>query len=174
MSVGEVTGAQFDLLVSRAKRVFEGSAVAIAYWGRSSKPVVSLRHEHLANDRTMNPGRPPSSRYDFILGGQPKRRVSLAKNVTPGCKTAPTSREPLGGTLPPTMTARCYQWKNGDRGILLITPPADTCAAKPYRLASDRGALGLDLSAAGAITGRLSAVINSSLALAGPSAAAAS
>jgi hypothetical protein len=79
VSVGEVTGAQLDLLVSRAKRVFEGSAIAIGYWGRSSKPAVSLRNEHdggymlaadtvdalvhaigrIANERTTNPRRPP-------------------------------------------------------------------------------------------------------------------
>src|SRR6266853_2869773 len=32
VSVGEVTGAQLDLLVSRVKRVFEGAAIAIGYW----------------------------------------------------------------------------------------------------------------------------------------------
>jgi predicted PurR-regulated permease PerM len=36
VSVGEVTGAQLDLLVNRAKRIFEGSAIAIGYWGGSN------------------------------------------------------------------------------------------------------------------------------------------
>jgi predicted PurR-regulated permease PerM len=78
VSVGEVTGAQLDLLVSRANRVFEGSAIAIGYWGES-KNAVSLRKEHdggvvfaantvdalvhtvgrIANERTTNPRRPP-------------------------------------------------------------------------------------------------------------------
>jgi predicted PurR-regulated permease PerM len=35
VSVGEVTGSQLDLLVNRAKRVFEGSAIVIGYWGGS-------------------------------------------------------------------------------------------------------------------------------------------
>jgi hypothetical protein len=79
VSVGGVTGPQLDLLVSRAKRVFEGSAIAIGYWGGSLKPAVSLRNEHdgglvfaadtvdalvdtvgrVANERTTNPRRPP-------------------------------------------------------------------------------------------------------------------
>jgi predicted PurR-regulated permease PerM len=35
VSVGEVTGAQLGLLVNRAKRVFEGAAIVIGYWGGS-------------------------------------------------------------------------------------------------------------------------------------------
>jgi hypothetical protein len=78
VSVGEVTGAQLDLLVSRAKRVFEGSAIAIGYWG-GSKSAVSLKKKHhgclvfaadtvdalvdtvgrIADERTTNPRRPP-------------------------------------------------------------------------------------------------------------------
>jgi predicted PurR-regulated permease PerM len=76
VSVGEVTGAQLDLLVNRAKRVFEGSAIAIGYWG-GSKTTKSLKgHDgglifaaetvdglvhaigRIANERT-NPRRPP-------------------------------------------------------------------------------------------------------------------
>jgi predicted PurR-regulated permease PerM len=44
VSVGEVTGAQLDLLVNRVKRVFEGSAIVIGYWG-GSNTTKSLR-EH--------------------------------------------------------------------------------------------------------------------------------
>jgi predicted PurR-regulated permease PerM len=78
VSVGEVTAAQLDLLVSRVKRVFEGSAIAIGYW-TGSKNAVSLRKEHdgglvfpadtvdalvhtigrIANERMTNPRRPP-------------------------------------------------------------------------------------------------------------------
>jgi AI-2E family transporter len=78
VSVGEVTEAQLDLLVSRVKRVFEGSAIAIGYWG-GSKNAVSLPKEHhggvvfaantvdalvhtvgrIANERMTNPRRPP-------------------------------------------------------------------------------------------------------------------
>jgi predicted PurR-regulated permease PerM len=78
VSVGEVTGAQLDLLVSRVKRVFEGAANAIGYWG-GSKTAESLRKDHdrgpvftaetvdvlvhtvgrIANERTTNPRRPP-------------------------------------------------------------------------------------------------------------------
>jgi hypothetical protein len=76
VSVGEVTGAQLDLLVNRAKRVFEGSAIAIGYWGGSTtaasvkenngglifaaETVDALVHAigRIANERT-NPRRPP-------------------------------------------------------------------------------------------------------------------
>jgi hypothetical protein len=78
VSVGEVTGAQLDLLVSRVNRLFEGSAIAIAYWG-GSKNAVSLHNEHhggvvfaantvdalvhtvgrIANERTTNRRPPP-------------------------------------------------------------------------------------------------------------------
>jgi predicted PurR-regulated permease PerM len=78
VSVGEVTGAQLDLLVSRAKRVFDGSAIAIGYWG-GTKNAISLQDEHhggrifaadtvgalvhtiarIANELTTNPRRPP-------------------------------------------------------------------------------------------------------------------
>jgi hypothetical protein len=78
VSVGEVTGAQLDLLVSRAKRVFEGSVIVIGYWG-GSKNAVSLQKKHhgglvlaadtvsalvhtvarIANERTTNPRPPP-------------------------------------------------------------------------------------------------------------------
>ena len=78
VSVGEVTGAQLDLLISRVKRVFEGAAIAIGYWG-GSKTAESLRKDHdrgpvfteetvdvlvhtvgrIANERTTNPRRPP-------------------------------------------------------------------------------------------------------------------
>jgi predicted PurR-regulated permease PerM len=78
VSVGEVTGAQMNLLVSRVNRVFEGSAIAIGYWG-GSENAVSLPKEHhggvvfaantvdalvhtigrIANERTTNPQRPP-------------------------------------------------------------------------------------------------------------------
>jgi predicted PurR-regulated permease PerM len=78
VSVGEVTGAQLDLLVGRVKRVFEESAIVIGYWG-GPKNAVSLRKEHegglvfaadtvdalvdtvgrIANERTTNPRRPP-------------------------------------------------------------------------------------------------------------------
>ena len=76
VSVGEVTRAQLDLLVNRAKRVFEGSAIAIGYWGGSTtaksvkendgglifaaETVDALVHAigRLANERT-NPRRPP-------------------------------------------------------------------------------------------------------------------
>jgi hypothetical protein len=39
VSVGELTGAQLDLLVSRAKRVFEGSAIVVGHWGGSTAEV---------------------------------------------------------------------------------------------------------------------------------------
>src|SRR5215470_13885565 len=76
VSVGEVTGAQLDLLVNRVKRVFKGSAIAIGYWGGSStakslkehdgglifpaKTVDALVHavRRIANERT-SPRRPP-------------------------------------------------------------------------------------------------------------------
>jgi hypothetical protein len=76
VSVGEVTGAQLDLLVNRVKRVFEGSAIVIGYWGGShtaksleennggfifaAKTVEALVHavERIASERT-NPQRPP-------------------------------------------------------------------------------------------------------------------
>jgi predicted PurR-regulated permease PerM len=76
VSVGEVTGAQLDLLVSRAKRVFAGSAIAIGSWGGSNaakslkendgglvfpaKTVDALVHAvgRIANERT-NPRQPP-------------------------------------------------------------------------------------------------------------------
>ncbi len=78
VSVGEVTGPQLDLLVSRVKRVFEGSAIAIGYWG-GSKNAVSLRKApdgglifpadtvdalvhtvgRIADERMTNPRRPP-------------------------------------------------------------------------------------------------------------------
>jgi len=75
ISVGEVTGAQLDLLVNRAKRVFEGSAIVIGYWGGSdtakslkehdddlifsAKAVDALVHTvgRIAGERT-NPQRP--------------------------------------------------------------------------------------------------------------------
>jgi hypothetical protein len=75
VSVGELTGAQLDLLVSRAKRVFEGSAIVVGHWGGSTAEV---HKEHgggifvaetvdvlvhtvgrVANERTTNPCRPP-------------------------------------------------------------------------------------------------------------------
>jgi predicted PurR-regulated permease PerM len=76
VSVGELTGAQLDLLVNRAQRVFEGSAIAIGYWGGSNtakslkehdgdlivraKTVDALVHAvgRLVNERT-NRRRPP-------------------------------------------------------------------------------------------------------------------
>jgi predicted PurR-regulated permease PerM len=76
VSVGEVTGAQLDLLVSRAKRVFEGSAIAIGYWDGSKTAKSLKKHDgglifaaetvdalvhavgRIANERT-NPRRPP-------------------------------------------------------------------------------------------------------------------
>ena len=78
VSVGEVTVAQLDLLISRVKRTFDGSAIAIGYWG-GSKNAASLRNEHdggfvfpadtvdalvhtvgrIANERMTNPRRPP-------------------------------------------------------------------------------------------------------------------
>jgi predicted PurR-regulated permease PerM len=76
VSVGEVTGAQLDLLANRTKRVFEGSAIAIGYWGGSNtgkslkeydrglifsaETVDALVHAvgRIANERT-NPRRPP-------------------------------------------------------------------------------------------------------------------
>src|SRR5215467_2075234 len=76
VSVGEVTGAQLDLLVNRAKRVFKGSAIVIGYWGGSdtakslkendggftfaADTVDALVHVvgRIANDRTT-PQRPP-------------------------------------------------------------------------------------------------------------------
>ena len=36
ISVGELTGAQLTLLLNRVKRVFEGSAIVIGYWGGPS------------------------------------------------------------------------------------------------------------------------------------------
>lgn len=75
VSVGEVTGAQLDLLVSRAKRVFEGSAIVIGHWGASTaeflkahdggvfvaETVDALVHTvgRVANERATNPRRPP-------------------------------------------------------------------------------------------------------------------
>jgi predicted PurR-regulated permease PerM len=76
VSVGEVTGPQLDLLVNRAKRVFEGSAIAIGYWGGSNTAESLKEHDgglifptetvdalvhaigRIANERT-NPRRPP-------------------------------------------------------------------------------------------------------------------
>jgi hypothetical protein len=76
VSVGEVTGAQLDLLVNRAKRVFEGAAIVIGYWGGSdgakslkendegfifaAKTVDALVNVvgRIASERT-NPRRPP-------------------------------------------------------------------------------------------------------------------
>jgi hypothetical protein len=76
VSVGELTGAQLDLLVNRAQRVFEGSAIAIGYWGGSNTAKSLKQHDgdlivpattvdalvhavgRLANERT-NPRRPP-------------------------------------------------------------------------------------------------------------------
>jgi hypothetical protein len=76
VSVGEVTRAQLDLLVSRVKRVFEGSAIVIGYWGGSTteflrehdvgfifvaETVEVLVHTvgHIANERATNPRHPP-------------------------------------------------------------------------------------------------------------------
>lgn len=90
VSVGEVTGAQLDLLVRRADRVFEGSAIAIGYWG-GSRSAVSLPKERdggvvfaantvdalvhtvgrIANERTANPRRPPP--LSPSLGGRAER-----------------------------------------------------------------------------------------------------
>jgi predicted PurR-regulated permease PerM len=75
VSVGELTGAQLDLLVSRARRVFEGSAIVIGHWGGST-PEFFKEHEgsifvvetvdvlvhtvgRVANERATNPRRPP-------------------------------------------------------------------------------------------------------------------
>jgi hypothetical protein len=76
VSVGEVTGPQLDLLVNRAKRVFEGAAIVIGYWGGSDgakslkendegfifapKTVDALVNVvgRIASERT-NPRRPP-------------------------------------------------------------------------------------------------------------------
>jgi predicted PurR-regulated permease PerM len=76
ISVGEVTGAQLDLLVNRVKRLFEGSAIVIGYWGSSNtaksfnepcgglifaaETVDALIHSigRIANER-KNPHRPP-------------------------------------------------------------------------------------------------------------------
>jgi predicted PurR-regulated permease PerM len=78
VSVGELTAAQLELLVNRAKRVFEGSAVAIGYWG-GPKIVDSLHKDfhrdpifaaetvsalvdsvgRVASERPTNPCRPP-------------------------------------------------------------------------------------------------------------------
>jgi hypothetical protein len=77
VSVGEITGAQLDLLVNRAKRVFEGSAIVIGYWGGSKEAESLKEHDgglvfgaetvdmlvhtvgRIANDRATNPRPPP-------------------------------------------------------------------------------------------------------------------
>jgi hypothetical protein len=75
VSVGELTRAQLDLLVSRAKRVFEGSAIVIGHWGGSTaeflkehdggifvaETVDVLVHTvgRIASERATNPRRPP-------------------------------------------------------------------------------------------------------------------
>jgi predicted PurR-regulated permease PerM len=77
VSVGEITGAQLDLLVNRAKRVFEGSAIVIGYWGGSNTAESLKEHDgglvltaetvdvllhtvgRIANERATNPRRPP-------------------------------------------------------------------------------------------------------------------
>jgi predicted PurR-regulated permease PerM len=77
ISVGGVTTAQLDLLSSRVRRVFEGSAITIGYWcgsGASGSPshkgdevfvfaetVDSLLSTvgRIADERTMTPRRPP-------------------------------------------------------------------------------------------------------------------
>jgi predicted PurR-regulated permease PerM len=77
VSVGEITGAQLDLLVNRARRVFEGSAIVIGYWGGSNTAESLKEHEgglvftadtvdvlvhtvgRIANERITNPRRPP-------------------------------------------------------------------------------------------------------------------
>jgi predicted PurR-regulated permease PerM len=77
VSVGEVTGAQLDLLVNRAKRVFEGSAILIGYWSGSNTLKSLKEHDgdlifeadtaealihivgRIVNERTTNPRRPP-------------------------------------------------------------------------------------------------------------------
>lgn len=76
VSIGEVTGVQLDLLVSRIKRVLEGSAIVIGYWG-SSTPEFVKEHDggfifvaetvdvlvhavgRIVNERATNPRRPP-------------------------------------------------------------------------------------------------------------------
>src|ERR1700681_13824 len=44
ISVGEVTIAQLNLLLRRAQRVIDGSAIIVGYWGGPEVPE-SLRHE---------------------------------------------------------------------------------------------------------------------------------
>lgn len=77
ISVGEVTIAQLNLLLRRAQRVIDGSAIIVGYWGGPEVPE-SLRHEgdenvifaagadslvhtvgRIADERILTPRRPP-------------------------------------------------------------------------------------------------------------------
>jgi hypothetical protein len=77
ISAGEVSVAQLNLLLRRAKRVFDGAAIIVGYWGASEVPE-SLRHEvdenvivaaaaeslvhtvgRIADERIPTPRRPP-------------------------------------------------------------------------------------------------------------------